>query len=399
MVLKVAAGVGLWAIYTYHYTYRETSDAFRYYDDARVVFLMLGEDPSMFFRFLFGVNLDAPDTQVYFDQMRGWTSSYSYGIINDNPTIIRLNVLVNFLSWGNYHVHTVWMSFISLLGGVAMIKAFGQLTRIPSVVLGIACLLLPSLLLWTSGVLKEAPMMLGLGFLLLYAVRWYAKGGVKNLIVAILLIGAMFFIKGYVILVFFPAILFLISARFFKGRQLIAFAITHLAVLAFAIGGLYRAGDLAHVLQKKQTDFVNVGVEQGAGSMIVPLPIDGVAQQLTAIPKAWYRAYLRPDVRDFDSLFHIGLGVEAWLIVLVGILALIFRRKDLIVSEKATLLMCWSFVLSLGLIIGICVPILGAIVRYKVPALPFLVVALVTILDFNLLKGRTGISFLTKNEK
>jgi hypothetical protein len=151
---------------------------------------------------------------------------------------------------------------------------------------------------------------------------------------------------------------------------------------------MYKAGDLSHVLQKKQTDFVNVGVAQDAGSLIQPLDISSTGKQIAAIPKAWYRAYLRPDIRDSDSMFHIGLGIEAWIMVLLAILVIIFRRKSLISSEKVSLIFCWSFVLSLGLVIGVCVPILGAIVRYKVPALPFLAIGLVTLLDFDLLKNK-----------
>lgn len=388
MVVKVAAGLGLWAIYTYHYTYRDTSDAFRYFDDARVVFSMLGDDTSMFFRFLLGINLDAPDTQVYFDQMRGWTSSYSYGIVNDNPTIIRINVLINFLSFGHYHVHTVFMSFLSLIGGVALIKGFSRMTRIRPLFLAISCLLLPSMLLWTSGVLKEAPMMFALGILTYQSILWYEEGKAKNLVLILVLCAAMFFIKGYVILVFIPALLFLILTRFSKGKNVLVFVVSHLLVFAFAIGGLYQAGDFTYVLQKKQTDFVNVGVEQDAGSLIEPLDISTPQNQLIAIPQAWYRAYLRPDMRDMNSLFHVGLGVEAWLMVLLAAVTLVFRRKSLIPSEKVTLLFCWSFVLSLGLVIGVCVPILGAIVRYKVPALPFLAVGLVTLLDFELLRSK-----------
>ena len=388
MIVKVLAGLALWAIYTHHYSYRNTSDSFRYFDDARVVFGMLGDDPSMFFRFLLGINLDAPDTQVYFDQMRGWTSSYSYGIINDNPTIIRINVLINLLSFGHYHVHTVLMSFFSLLGGVAMVKGFSKMTRIPKIVLVFGCLLLPSALLWTSSVLKEAPMMMALGFLTYNAILWYKNGLLKNLLITLILCGSMFFIKGYVVLVFIPALFFLIVVRFVKERNLLAFGVTHLLVLLFAVTGIYNAGDLSHVLHKKQTDFVNVGMEQEAGSLIEPLDVSTPSSQVKAIPRAWYRAYLRPDFRDMDSIFHVGLGVEAWMMVLIGTLAIIFRRKTLIPSEKVILLFCWSFVLSLGLVIGICVPILGAIVRYKVPALPFLAVGLLTLLDFDLFRSK-----------
>ena len=41
------------------------------------------------------------------------------------------------------------------------------------------------------------------------------------------------------------------------------------------------------------------------------------------------------------------------------------------------------FVLSLALLIGSVTPVLGAVVRYKAPMLPFLVFALFQLIDFD----------------
>ena len=122
-LLKVVAGLCVWAVYTYYYPYRNTSDAFRYYDDAMVILSSLPADPKVFFNFMLGINADAPEMQAYYEQMRGWTSAYNYGIAHDNPTVIRLNVIIGLFSRGYYHVHTVAFAAMSMIGTVAAYKA------------------------------------------------------------------------------------------------------------------------------------------------------------------------------------------------------------------------------------------------------------------------------------
>ena len=60
-LLKILAGIAVWAIYTWHYEYRAASDAYGYFDDAMILNSYLLEQPSVWFRFMFGINLHAED--------------------------------------------------------------------------------------------------------------------------------------------------------------------------------------------------------------------------------------------------------------------------------------------------------------------------------------------------
>ena len=52
------------------------------------------------------------------------------------------------------------------------------------------------------------------------------------------------------------------------------------------------------------------------------------------------------------------------------------------------ILFCLSIVLLLFTLIGLITPIMGAIVRYKVPGLPFLLIFLLLLLDKEKLAGK-----------
>jgi hypothetical protein len=65
----------------------------------------------------------------------------------------------------------------------------------------------------------------------------------------------------------------------------------------------------------------------------------------------------------------------------VLILYAFMKRKHLRSEQQNFLLFAFFFTLSLFALIGWVTPVVGAIVRYKVPALPFLVGALLSVID------------------
>lgn len=368
--IKVTCGLILWWIYTYHYQFRDTSDAFRYFDDAMVLVEMLKTNPVDFFKFLFGIGLDDPNVQKYFDQMHGWTSSYSYGLINDNPLIIRLNAIVGLFSMGSFHVHTVCMAFLSSIGawfackGLALFSAFRARLFIAILIV------LPSYLFWSSSVLKEVPLLLGLGVLIYLTCSISSRGwSAKLFLLLALSVVSLFFVKGYVIMAFLPALLFFTLDSFIK-KPFLSFA--GVVLLSFVAAGcadvFYPSGDFYYVLGKKQVDFYNVAHAQNAGSVIEIPQVQGFLSFVQHSSEYLVNAYLRPFPNEGSGLLYFFCKAEIVVTFLLLVLAVFTSRFDEKVQVRMVL-MSLLFILVLGLIIGATVPILGAIVRYKIPSL------------------------------
>ena len=110
-VLKIAAGLSLWLVYTVYYPDRSTGDTWKYFDDALTIKNWWWENRNMFWRFLFGWDLSSADAAPFFEKLHGWTNPYTYGLANDAPTMVRINVVLSFLSFGYYEVHVVFMAF------------------------------------------------------------------------------------------------------------------------------------------------------------------------------------------------------------------------------------------------------------------------------------------------
>jgi len=162
-VLKVLCGICLEAIYTYYYSLGRNADIFKYFDDSAVLYNSIFSNPKHFFQLLLGIHSSPDYLQPYYQKMQWWQASFNELFFNDARTMIRLNALMRFLSFGYYNVHVVFFNFLSLAGLTALYKVFSKSENdIPAHRKSLFCrllfagvFLLPSVLLWGSGVLKE----------------------------------------------------------------------------------------------------------------------------------------------------------------------------------------------------------------------------------------------------
>jgi hypothetical protein len=74
------------------------------------------------------------------------------------------------------------------------------------------------------------------------------------------------------------------------------------------------------------------------------------------------------------------------ILVLAFIAFCILIRKKITKIQKNLFYFCLIFVFSLYIIIGLTTPVFGAIVRYKIPGLLLITIALLLILDIEKLK-------------
>lgn len=400
--LKLLAGLVLWIIYTAYFPYRNTSDSFRYFDDAMHLHGYLFEDPQVWLRFFFGWQVHAPDLDHVHEGLRSWQSAYRYGIANDNPTIVRINMLIRLVSGGTYAVHVVLMCFIALIGQLLLARAVQNLAarqawQVSGNVLLLGAALFPTVLFWSSSVLKEVPLVFGLG--LLFHGLWKMADGRRGLWLVLAASLLLLHIKSYVFICLLPAMLGWTVYRRFAMRPLFAFplALTASYGLALSAKWFFPAGGLLYILRKKQEDFYNVAAAHEAGSTVQISPVSEQPLAFLAdLPERLTLTYLRPFPSEADTALQMAASAEN-LVFLVAclILILLFVRRPknspswigrLHKQGAFPLAFTWSvisFGLAFGAVAGSTVPVLGALVRYKLPVL-----MLFGVLFFLLASGR-----------
>ena len=153
-LIKLAAGTALGWVYSSYYSDRTKADTYRYFDDSEVLYSSIHESPSSYWKMVSGWDSDSPELQAYYDQMNYWYDTYSP--INDNRAMIRTNAFLRLFSGGHYHIHLVFVCFLALIGVVAATKALAKFHPEYSTPFFLLFILLPSVVFWGSGLMKDS---------------------------------------------------------------------------------------------------------------------------------------------------------------------------------------------------------------------------------------------------
>jgi hypothetical protein len=114
------------------------------------------------------------------------------------------------------------------------------------------------------------------------------------------------------------------------------------------------------------------------GSKIDIPTLDGsLPSFLAAIPMAVVNAVFRPFPADINSPFMLLAAMENVLFVLLLIAMMVWFQPSALRHPVLWLSLCFSAVILM--LTGLVTPVVGAIVRYKVPALPFLFCAIIAL--------------------
>jgi len=324
----------------------------------------------------------------YYSQMNHWMRPFGSNYYNDTHIMIRLNAFMRFFSLGHFHVHNVFMNMISLVGIMALYRSFRKVKGIDQTLLFFGVALLPSILFWSSGVLKEGMIIFSLGLLFLSINRYHSGNRVIHSLLILLSAYLMIRLKFYVLLALIPGFIAYVTIKFFNFRRLF---IWHLIIPLFLVGLALNLKyispeiDVMKMMAEKQTEFICLAEYMNSGSQITLGKLtENPISLFINIPSGFANSLVRPYPWEVDSLFTAFSFLENLFIIILAIL--VVRNREQLDAETLNLFYCCiSFVLILFIMIGITTPVLGAMVRYKVPGNLLLIAALAILSNRNLL--------------
>lgn len=373
--LKVLVGIGFLLFYELYYGSRSSTDAFRFFDDAALLYEVWKSDPGVFFKIILGVSADDPKVVAAIDQLNNWYKEHKHGVFNDNMTIIRFNSLVHLVSFGVYHVHTVMLNFLSFLGLAALVHVFKRFKADARLTFYLL-VLFPGALFWTSGVLKENLLVFVMGYFMFFAFKViHQEGGGRSWL------GLLFFtflflqIKNYVLIGCVTGILFYAIWNYWKPKNWMIFfgAFIGLGVmLVFVLNHLFGLGIPENIYQK-QHDFLNEIAISKPGSAFEIFVLEPNWKSLVLhAPNAFFNTAFRPFIWETHSIVSLMASIEN-LFLLVLLIYVLFNRDRL---EDRRIVFVWSGLMIMTfvfLISGWVTPVFGALVRYKIPGILFLI--------------------------
>jgi len=382
--LKLLAGFTLLLIYTFYYTDRATADIYKYFDDSLIIHKLLFVDPWSYLQILLGINSESPHVLEILDQLNYWYKPFESPLYNDNRTLIRFNILARLFSFGSIGVHTVIMCFISYVGLLALYKFAVKYAKGKEKTLIFVVFLLPSVLFWGSGLLKEGILLFSLG-IFLYACDQARSNGLNTKIILSILfsVSLLLMSKIYIIIIAAPLVLaycWSYNARF--SAIILRYGIVVIGGLLVILNIHWISPDLEimRMLSEKQTNFMDVAAMTNANSVYaIPVLEPNILSIVKSIPIGVVNVLFRPHLGEVDSMMMALAALENLMILFLIFLFLVFVKKQS--PDWNFMFFCIGFVLMLYALIGMITPILGAVVRYKIPALPFLLIIFLVLFD------------------
>lgn len=373
-LLKLMAGLAVTLIYTYYYTDKQNSDIYKYFDDGLVLHSFFYTQPKLFFQLITEINIETPEVLNAIKDFNHWDPKVRSNLYNDSRFIIKLNAMLAFISLGNIYIHALFAAFIGFSGLIAFSKAA---ERVVGNVKHYTLLLLffPSILLWTSGMLKETILIALLGFFLfvLIKIKTNSSGYFWWMIAAVLLLLLIVF-KVYVLLCLLAAGLFYFLTTLARAKWQIGLGLL-LALMLFPLAAFLVDHFILHDaisggIAQKQYDTIRLAQYMKAGS-VVYIPLVEAGNWLSfvlAAPFALWNVLFEPMIWRVSSPFMLAAALENLFLAALLIFS-VTQIRTINPAQFRLMMAVFLFSILLFTIIGITTPVMGSIVRYRVPGL------------------------------
>ena len=112
------------------------------------------------------------------------------------------------------------------------------------------------------------------------------------------------------------------------------------------------------------------------------------------IPQSFYNVILKPFFFDSHTILELMASMENLCFILFFIFCFIYRSKNKV--DKNLLLFCLTLIITSFILIGLTTTVMGAIVRYRIPFIPFLLLIPLLFLDTDSVKKIPFIKRLVK---
>lgn len=438
---KLLVGFILIFIHTTYYGSGDLShDGHTFMTEGKTLNNVFHESPYYYIELMLGIEKD----KAFAYQTEYWSPG-DLTLINDSKNVIRLHSIIHFFSGNQTAIHIAVFCFLALIGVKLIFESIRKHIKINQNLAFWILLLPPSTIFWTSSMMKESILILGIG---LFAYAVMSKNSfVIKLLCFLLSIPLLLGFKPYVGLLLLLTLVYLIYSKIlFKDKHIIALPISIFIVFLCGLIFSETKDKIVNHLTRKQFDFMNVGrgglhvlsdtcfyyfspeqydflsfegdkvklkkeVDASIlrfGSTQQPIPV-----HLIPRGEIWQNVYQSKGCESYISITPInnsasqilknipeaitnalfrpfpndkGSHLKYFAIIEVFLMILMvgfsfFKKRTLNIAEKRIVTFLILFSLSLLILIGLTTPVNGAIVRYRFPVQLATVIVILISLD------------------
>lgn len=409
LMFKVFAGMFFAAIYVFYYG---GGDTISYYASSVPLSRLFWENPSDYFYVIFHStditeNFSQSDWDAYTFNVFTNSTGIPLSYISHDPKTFIVSKLVSpllILTGNSYFASTIILSALTFPPIWMLYRLFLKYYPVLQKELALAIIFLPSVSFWGSGIMKDT-FTFSATLMAVYFFNSLVKKGVPLYGRVALLLGMLisFYmiisIKPYILNILLPGlgiwITMLLIQRFknpiFKFLVLPIVFVGGMGASIFVLQSLGDSMDkfaldkAISTAQITQEDLKRE--EQYGGNNFDIGALDGsIPNLISKFPVATFAGLFRPSILEAGSPVMLLSGLEN--LVLLGLLVLTLIKIKIgllwdLIKSSPILAFSLTFSILFAFMLGITTPNFGALVRFKIPLIPFFVASLITLYSTN----------------
>lgn len=372
--------------------YFKNGDTFLYFEGAGRIYEVFVENPVDGVRLL--LLPSGKGILAYSDV----TVNRLYSNSTPEWTLTKVAAIINLFCFNNYLCLSLCFASFSFLGTWAIYRVFATIYPLRSRAFFYLIFFIPSCLVWTSGLLKDSICLGSIG-LVLYALHQSMLR--KKLLLHIPAILVLFFlvmqIKPYLAYSFLCCMFFWVYLRqlqrtkhaLFKDLLRVSFFLLLFVMLVNSLS-IIKEAEKQMVFKESISRVKGYHVDsqrsnhEGTSRYSLGVVEYSAVGIIKKTPLAIVTALFRPFLWESRKPLMLLMSLEN--ILCMFFLLLLLTRKQLwrnpfVIFSNPEVIFCFSFVLLLGLIVGITTYNFGLLMRLKTPLLPFFSAGVVVIYD------------------
>lgn len=400
LTIKIFGAILFGMVYQFYY---RGGDTFWFYQGISVIFQTFQVDPAAAIEILF---LDAmewtPSTAQYTSRIWWFRDDNSF-------MVIKLGGFFSLFSFGSYTIISLFFALFSFWGVWKLLKVFTDWIPALHKQFAIAILYVPSVFFWGSGIMKDTIMIGSMGLVVycFYMIFYKKDRRAKYFIAIILFSFIMLKIRSFVFFTLAPTLMLslyvLYSGRIKSAavRTVVApfllgiMVISSVGVISFTanVNARYSLETMekrAYDTQWWHTKVQELEGDHGSGYSLGE-PTTSIPGLASRFPLAVNVTLFRPYIWEINGPIMLQAALESIAILLITLLTLVkvgpmgFLRYPL---KDPLLIFALSFGILYAFGVGVTSNNFGALVRYKIPAVPMYLCAMYLLRYYAVNKAR-----------
>jgi len=325
-----------------------------------------------------------------------------------NFWVSRLVVIFSFFTFGKFMAINLVFSMIAYTGTFRLFRFFYEQYPHLHRQFAIAILYFPTFVFWSAGILKDPICIGALGWITysLYAIFYKRKKIIRNVFLVLLFGYLLVVLKVYILVAYLP---FFILFLLLKNMKLIQNKFARFAVLlVFILGALAGSMSVITTIQEALAGYTQKSITQSIkgyqtnyqnqsndvdSNFSLGVDFDGSVVSLVKIaPAAIVATLFRPFIWESKKISTLLSSLESLSLILLTLYVFLkvnpFRFLRSLFKDPIVMY-CFFYSLVFALFVGATTLNFGTLVRYKIPAMPFYLIAIFIILDLNRKKKKS----------